>query len=582
MVRARSSAFDSYGDRGVSNGRDSWVSDGRVSRASQKYQDKASWAESREGSSSVDSLSPNNQQRAFSPSQTLPTNSNLTRNRQTRVINPSAASRLQNRLPVFKQAAEPDAFGASFSPVHGADAFSSFNGQSPSSSVQKSSSFDEGSSRNESVFTSKLEEILNKFRTREKQSSSRDDPYEEGRRNGASPSALQSDTFHNKEFQAPRSRLQANGDWRTSIKDAQNPRNKGSVYETSVKDNDFNEEERGFSTASAERHQRGSGRERRLGMGKGNAGLYKTDGASSNIFGNSTPLPWEEQGVHSPASKIESPIRKGSSNFAGTRTTKSSQSSVFGNSRRRPNSESRDGHWSTGIEKPGERGKHSKPFSMSRKDHISDAKKPIVSEFDWTDSDEEDSIDIASSITSDDGASSSHSKKADQPSSRQKADQPSSGSSMGAKNGSLESTTKGEIATWHHHSYPDLPFEFQHSYSETPKAQIIRYREEPYSPFGPDTMGRPWTGGPPLSKSKKNQREFDSFKPPPSGKKGIKFVQSPGPFPEGEGPTPARSREAILGEPLTGEEIVELVDKCRSERRQLNLGKFGVDQDCGL
>eukprot|EP00250_Pteridium_aquilinum_P021223 c25060_g1_i1 orf=525-4490(-) len=133
-----------------------------------------------------------------------------------------------------------------------------------------------------------------------------------------------------------------------------------------------------------------------------------------------------------------------------------------------------------------------------------------------------------------------------------------------------------DSAMWHKHTLPDLPFEFEYSYSETPKDPILRYRETPYSPFGPPTMGRPWIGRPPLKPSKRKVREFDSFNPPPRDKKGVKFVQDPGPYPEGQGPKPAKSKEEIMGEPLTKEEIVYLVEKCQRENRQLNLGRDGL------
>lgn len=117
---------------------------------------------------------------------------------------------------------------------------------------------------------------------------------------------------------------------------------------------------------------------------------------------------------------------------------------------------------------------------------------------------------------------------------------------------------------------PDLPYIY--SYSETPKVAPIGFREPLFSPFGPKTMARPWTGRPPQGKSKKKLPDFDSFKPPPPGKKGVKHVQLPGPFPQGEGPKLGRSREEILGEPLSKGEIKELVERAQKESRQLNLG----------
>lgn len=115
-------------------------------------------------------------------------------------------------------------------------------------------------------------------------------------------------------------------------------------------------------------------------------------------------------------------------------------------------------------------------------------------------------------------------------------------------------------------------FDYQFSYTETPKVAPIGFREPVYSPFGPGTMARPWTGRAPSGKSKKKLPEFDSFKPPPPGKKGVKRVQQPGPYPEGQGPKEAYTREEILGEPLTKAEVKELVDRCLKESRQLNLG----------
>ncbi|XP_002535109.2 CRS2-associated factor 1, chloroplastic [Ricinus communis] len=120
------------------------------------------------------------------------------------------------------------------------------------------------------------------------------------------------------------------------------------------------------------------------------------------------------------------------------------------------------------------------------------------------------------------------------------------------------------------------PFEFKYSYTETPKAKPIKLREAPFSPFGPTTMGRPWTGRAPLPPSKKKLREFDSFKLPPPDKKGVKPVQKPGPFLPGAGPRYVYSREEILGEPLTTEEVKILIEGCLKTRRQLNMGRDGL------
>lgn len=100
----------------------------------------------------------------------------------------------------------------------------------------------------------------------------------------------------------------------------------------------------------------------------------------------------------------------------------------------------------------------------------------------------------------------------------------------------------------------------------------IKLREPLVSPFGPQTMPKPWLGRRPLPPSKKKLPEFDSFRLPPPHKKGVKPVQAPGPYLPGSGPKYVRSREEILGEPLTKEEIEVLIDGCRKSTRQLNMG----------
>ncbi|KAJ6828500.1 CRS2-associated factor 1, chloroplastic [Iris pallida] len=121
------------------------------------------------------------------------------------------------------------------------------------------------------------------------------------------------------------------------------------------------------------------------------------------------------------------------------------------------------------------------------------------------------------------------------------------------------------------------PFEFQYSYTETPRARPLALREPPFLPFGPATMPRPWTGRAPLPPSKKKLPEFDSFKLPSPGKKGVKPVQSPGPFLSGSGPKyAAASREEVIGDPLTKEEVKELIKGCLKTRRQLNMGRDGL------
>jgi len=115
----------------------------------------------------------------------------------------------------------------------------------------------------------------------------------------------------------------------------------------------------------------------------------------------------------------------------------------------------------------------------------------------------------------------------------------------------------------------------QFSYSEHPKVAPIGLREPVYSPFGPENMVRPWTGKRPYEPTKRAPREFDSFNLPPASMTKVKKVAPPGPFPEGTGPRLGRTREEILGEPLSRDEVRELVAEACVERwRQLDLGRF--------
>ncbi|KAL4322262.1 hypothetical protein AHAS_Ahas14G0192900 [Arachis hypogaea] len=77
----------------------------------------------------------------------------------------------------------------------------------------------------------------------------------------------------------------------------------------------------------------------------------------------------------------------------------------------------------------------------------------------------------------------------------------------------------------------------------------------PLPPLGPCHHTPPMNGSGPTPPSKKQQKEFDSFVLPPPDKKGIKPVQSPGPFLLGTFPRYVSPREEILSEPLTQQEI---------------------------
>ncbi|KVH99153.1 RNA-binding, CRM domain-containing protein [Cynara cardunculus var. scolymus] len=96
----------------------------------------------------------------------------------------------------------------------------------------------------------------------------------------------------------------------------------------------------------------------------------------------------------------------------------------------------------------------------------------------------------------------------------------------------------------------DLPFDFRYSYSETnPAVEPIGYRETPkFSPFGPGRLDRKWTGT-----AAPSQQAVDMVK-----------VEE--------------ERNAVLGEPLSEEEVLNLVELYRHNDccRQINLGKGGV------
>ncbi|KAL3632183.1 hypothetical protein CASFOL_025167 [Castilleja foliolosa] len=97
---------------------------------------------------------------------------------------------------------------------------------------------------------------------------------------------------------------------------------------------------------------------------------------------------------------------------------------------------------------------------------------------------------------------------------------------------------------------PELPFDYMYSYSETsPGVKPIGFREPPrFSPFGPGRIDRKWNG----------------VSAPAQQKPGLDEL--------------AEERERVLGDPLSDEEIAQLVDNYRHNdcSRQINLGKGGV------
>jgi hypothetical protein len=96
-------------------------------------------------------------------------------------------------------------------------------------------------------------------------------------------------------------------------------------------------------------------------------------------------------------------------------------------------------------------------------------------------------------------------------------------------------------------AHSDLPFDFRYSYSETdPAWRPIGFREPTrFSPFGPGRLDRPWDGAAAARVGEDGSGE-------------------------------ERSREEVLGEPLSEEEVAALVERYRHSdcSRQINLGEF--------
>ena len=109
------------------------------------------------------------------------------------------------------------------------------------------------------------------------------------------------------------------------------------------------------------------------------------------------------------------------------------------------------------------------------------------------------------------------------------------------------------------------PFDFRFSYTETPKANPVKLRE-PYAPFGPPTLPRPWTGRNPVPPSKTTVTDFHLLSPPLSDEEGAEPVRLVVPIWE--------SREQVLGEPLTENEINRMVKRAGKSSRQLHIGIF--------
>ncbi|KAL3501168.1 hypothetical protein ACH5RR_035617 [Cinchona calisaya] len=123
---------------------------------------------------------------------------------------------------------------------------------------------------------------------------------------------------------------------------------------------------------------------------------------------------------------------------------------------------------------------------------------------------------------------------------------------------------------------PGAPFEFQFSYSETPKAQPLAIREPAFLPFAPPTMPRPWTGKAPMKKAKRKIKLVE----PSDGQVRrnddhiVKHYEMLKAYELGK--YTIRPREEVLGKPLRRDEIRELLKPCISSNRQVNLGRDGL------
>lgn len=126
---------------------------------------------------------------------------------------------------------------------------------------------------------------------------------------------------------------------------------------------------------------------------------------------------------------------------------------------------------------------------------------------------------------------------------------------------------------------PGAPFEFQFSYSETPKAKPLAVREPAFLPFAPPTMPRPWTGKAPMKKSKRKIKLFEPLVTPGNRNRSkeaeeMKRFEMLKAYELGR--YTVRPRKEVLGKPLTRLEIRELLKPCISSNRQVNLGRDGL------
>ncbi|KAF8692487.1 hypothetical protein HU200_039584 [Digitaria exilis] len=123
---------------------------------------------------------------------------------------------------------------------------------------------------------------------------------------------------------------------------------------------------------------------------------------------------------------------------------------------------------------------------------------------------------------------------------------------------------------------PGAPFDFQFSYSEAPRAPPLAIREPAFLPFAPPTMPRPWTGKAPLLSKEEKARRRGVRLHTPLGQEPPQTVSAHGIMMEVRGRRQMDLAREVLGEPLTRDEVRELVKPHISHNRQLNIGRDGL------
>ncbi|KAG5520893.1 hypothetical protein RHGRI_033454 [Rhododendron griersonianum] len=126
---------------------------------------------------------------------------------------------------------------------------------------------------------------------------------------------------------------------------------------------------------------------------------------------------------------------------------------------------------------------------------------------------------------------------------------------------------------------PGAPFEFQFSYSETPKVKPVAIREPAFLPFAPPTMPRPWTGKAPMKNERRKARKIalvESMNPVAEEEGRVKRLEMVRPLEMGRFPVEVKPRQKVIGKPLTRAEIYELLKPHIGSNRQVNLGRDGL------